>query len=166
MIISCLMPDFFLFRIALIFVNLWRSPSWYFLQSAVKCPSESIKSPVMTNVTLYRNPRCSKSRAAAEYPHGCGIGVRILNYPDTPPSVEELRGLCRKLGLADPRGMMGTKDGLYGEPGLDEADGETLLAAIAAHPALLERPVAVCGDYAAIGRPLDNIAALPAGKVG
>ena len=77
-----------------------------------------------------------------------------------------LREIFGKLGLADVRGMMRVKDDLYRELKLDDPslDNEALLAAIAAHPALLERPIAVLGGKAAIGRPTENIAALLAGE--
>jgi putative arsenate reductase len=80
-----------------------------------------------------------------------------VRYLDEPLSVSGLRDLAAKLGLADVRGMMRVKDDLYRELNLDKADNEALLAAMAAHPALLERPIAVYGGKAAIGRPLENI---------
>lgn len=111
-------------------------------------------------VTLYHNPRCSKSRAAAEWLAAQGVAADIVRYLDQPLTAAELRALARKLGLTDVRGMMRTKDELYRSLNLDSADNETLIAAIAEHPALLERPIAVCGEKAAVGRPLENIAAL------
>jgi len=120
----------------------------------------------MTAVTLYHNPRCSKSRAAADYLAQQNVETRIVRYLDTPPDISVLREIFGKLGLADVRGMMRVKDDLYRELKLDDPslDNEALLAAIAAHPALLERPIAVLGDKAAIGRPTENIAALLAGE--
>ncbi|MDO4877822.1 MAG: arsenate reductase (glutaredoxin) [Neisseria sp.] len=120
----------------------------------------------METLILYHNPRCSKSRAAAEYLKESGIPFRSVDYLAAPPDVGELREICRKLGLSDPRGMMRRREEPYARLGLDGDDvaAETLLAAIAAHPILLERPIAVYGDKAAIGRPLDNIAALLDGQ--
>ncbi len=111
----------------------------------------------MKSVTLYHNPRCSKSRAAAEWLAENGFAADTVRYLDEPLSVSGLRDLAAKLGLADVRGMMRVKDDLYRELNLDKADNEALLAAMAAHPALLERPIAVYGGKAAIGRPLENI---------
>lgn len=121
---------------------------------------------MMTAVTLYHNPRCSKSRAAADYLAQQNVETRIVRYLDTPPDISVLREIFGKLGLADVRGMMRVKDDLYRELKLDDPslDNEALLAAIAAHPALLERPIAVLGSKAAIGRPTENIAALLAGE--
>ena len=117
-------------------------------------------------VILYHNPRCSKSRAAAEWLAAQGVETQVVRYLDRPLTAAELRGLAQKLGLADVRGMMRTKDELYRSLNLDGADNETLIAAIAEHPALLERPIAVCGEKAAVGRPLENIAALLGLRVG
>ena len=117
-------------------------------------------------VILYHNPRCSKSRAAAEWLAAQGVETQVVRYLDRPLTAAELRGLAQKLGLADVRGMMRTKDELYRSLNLDGADNETLIAAIAEHPALLERPMAVCGEKAAVGRPLENIAALLGRRVG
>ena len=74
--------------------------------------------------------------------------------------------VIQELGHLPVRGMMRVKDDLYRELKLDDPslDNEALLAAIAAHPALLERPIAVLGGKAAIGRPTENIAALLAGE--
>ena len=121
---------------------------------------------MMTAVTLYHNPRCSKSRAVADYLAQQNVETRIVRYLDTPPDISVLREIFGKLGLADVRGMMRVKDDLYSELKLDDPslDNEALLAAIAAHPALLERPIAVLGGKAAIGRPTENIAALLAGE--
>ncbi|MGF6147349.1 arsenate reductase [Kingella potus] len=112
------------------------------------------------NVTLYHNPRCSKSRAAAEWLAEQGVATHIVRYLDRPLDAAALRDLAGRLGLSDVRGMMRTKDDLYRSLDLDGADNEALIAALAAHPALLERPIAVIGAKAAIGRPLENIAAL------
>ena len=120
----------------------------------------------MTAVTLYHNPRCSKSRAAADYLAQQNVETRIVRYLDTPPDISILREIFGKLGLADVRGMMRTQDELYRSLNLDGADNETLIAAIAEHPALLERPIAVYGEKAAVGRPLENIAALLGRRVG
>lgn len=115
----------------------------------------------MTTVKLYHHPRCSKSRAAADYLEQAGIAAEICLYMKEAPDAEEIRALYGMLGLSSPREMMRTKDALFAEAGLaDEYDEEKLLAALAAHPALLERPIAVCKGKAAIGRPLENIVAL------
>ena len=74
----------------------------------------------MTAVTLYHNPRCSKSRAAADYLAQQNVETRIVRYLDTPPDIAVLREIFGKLGLADVRGMMRVKDDLYRELKLDD----------------------------------------------
>lgn len=113
-------------------------------------------------VTLYHNSRCSKSRDALALLNVRGMDVEVVNYLDTPPAFEDLQNIFAKLGAESPRSMMRVKDALYRELGLDDPglSNESLLRAIAAHPALLERPIAVTENKAAVGRPLANIEAL------
>lgn len=113
-------------------------------------------------VTLYHNNRCSKSRAALALLKVRGVKTQVVNYLDTPPAIDELRDIFSKLNLDSVRAMMRVKDDLYRELKLadDGLDNEALLQAIGAHPQLLERPIAVIGNKAAIGRPLENIEVL------
>ncbi len=80
-----------------------------------------------------------------------------VRYLDEPPSVEDLRRLMALLGIDDPRAMMRTGEPLYGELHLADAAPDELLAAVAAHPILLERPIFVVGDRAVIGRPPERV---------
>ena len=91
-----------------------------------------------------------------------GIKAEVVKYLDTPPELATLKDIFTKLGLESVRGMMRVKDDLYKELGLDnpDLDNQALLEAIAAHPALLERPILTTQDKAAIGRPLENIETL------
>jgi arsenate reductase len=86
-----------------------------------------------------------------------GIDFERINYIIEPPSLAELRELSRKLRVA-PRDMLRTKEPEYQELGLagDVAD-DTILAALAAHPALLQRPIVVRGDRAVIARPPEKV---------
>lgn len=113
-------------------------------------------------VTLYHNNRCSKSRAALALLQVRGVKTKIVNYLDTPPDFEELKNIFNCLGAESPRSMMRVKDTLYQELNLNNPalSCNELLQAIAEHPALLERPIAVTGGKAAVGRPLENIEAL------
>ncbi|MBY4899031.1 arsenate reductase (glutaredoxin) [Cupriavidus sp. AU9028] len=116
-------------------------------------------------ITIYHNPRCSKSRetlalveAAAQQ---LGEPVEIVEYLKTPPAVSVLRQLHALLGLP-VREMVRSNEAIYSELGLDDAgltDAE-LLAAVADHPILLQRPIVVRKQRAAIGRPPENVAAL------
>ena len=113
-------------------------------------------------ITLYHNPRCSKSRDALALLEARQLPHQVVRYLDTPPDFATLKQLFRQLGLENPREMMRVKDELYKTLALDNPDlnNDALLQAIAEHPALLERPIAVAGQRAAIGRPLENIEAI------
>lgn len=116
----------------------------------------------MQKVILYHNNRCSKSRAALALLSERGAATEVVHYLDTPLSLPQLQALYTKLNLDSPRQMMRTKDDLYRSLGLDNtalSDNE-LLEQIAEHPALLERPIAVCGERAVIGRPTENLLVL------
>lgn len=110
------------------------------------------------DVTLYHNPRCGTSRRALELIRERGVEPRVIEYLIAPPSGDEFRSLLAKLKLT-PREVMRTKDALYRELGLDDPalSNDALIEAIAANPALLQRPIAVRGDRAALGRPAENV---------
>lgn len=109
---------------------------------------------------LYHNPRCSKSRAALDWLNTHHINTKIIPYLLEPLSEPQIHTLKGKLGIDSVRQMMRTKDDIYQELRLEQTDEAGLIAALASHPALLERPIAVLGDRAAIGRPLENITKL------
>lgn len=111
---------------------------------------------------IYHNPRCSKSRATLQLLEERGVEVDVVEYLETPPTQDELREACRKLGK-HPRDVVRFKEGVARELGLDPGDGRTedeWLALLVAHPVLLERPIVVVGDEAALGRPPENVAEL------
>lgn len=108
-------------------------------------------------VTLWFQPRCSKARGARELLEKRGNPTTLRHYLDQPPTVAELETLLRQLGEEDPRAFMRTKESAYGELGLADADRDRLLRAIHDHPVLLERPIAVLGDRAVIGRPPERV---------
>ncbi|HEZ3285291.1 TPA: arsenate reductase (glutaredoxin) [Neisseria meningitidis] len=112
----------------------------------------------MSEIKIFHNPRCSKSRAALSLLEERGIAAEVVKYLDTPPDLSELKDIFNKLGLASAR----VKDDLYKELGLDnpDLDNDALLRAIADHPALLERPIVLANGKAAVGRPLENIEAV------
>lgn len=111
-------------------------------------------------VTLLHNPRCSKSRAAKLLLDEHGVEVTEIRYLDDAPDRAELERILGLLGLSDPRAMMRTGEAVYGELGLATADADTLLDAMAAHPILIERPIAIRGRRAVIGRPPERVADL------
>jgi arsenate reductase len=113
-----------------------------------------------TNVRIYHNPRCSKSREALALLRERGIEPEIVEYLKTPLDVPALKALSRRLGLP-VQSLLRTKEEAYREAGLDgDSAGDDILAAIASHPVLLERPIVVVGDKAAIGRPPENVLTL------
>lgn len=112
----------------------------------------------MSEVTIYHNPRCSKSRQTLELLRERGVEPEIVHYLETPPEPETLADILQRLG-AEPREIMRHKEAPYKENGLDDpsVDREALLRAIKEHPVLLERPIVVANGKAAIGRPPENV---------
>ncbi len=112
----------------------------------------------MTDLTLYHNPRCSKSRSALELLESRGLQPRIVRYLETPPSEATLRNLLRKLDLT-PRQLLRSGEEEYktlqlADPSLSEA---LLIQAMLSHPKLIERPILVAGERAVIGRPPERV---------
>jgi len=114
----------------------------------------------MQNVTIWHNPRCSKSRNAAALLEEKGVEAEVVKYLDTPPSKEEIKALLKMLGIT-ARELMRTKEAIYKELGLKDVDDEEkLIDAMAENPKLIERPIVIKNGKAAIGRPIENIIAL------
>ncbi|MDN3920747.1 arsenate reductase (glutaredoxin) [Roseateles violae] len=105
-------------------------------------------------IQIYHNPRCSKSRETLALLQARGLEPEVIDYLQTPPSVERLLELQRRL-RRPAREMLRSGEETYAELGLDEPalDEAALLAAVAAHPVLLQRPIVVNGDRAVIARP-------------
>jgi arsenate reductase len=112
-------------------------------------------------VTIYHNPRCSKSRATLALLEARGIKPKIVDYLKTPPSAAELKAILRKLGLK-PRDILRTGETVYAELGLEdrELDDDALIALMVKNPILIERPIVVAGSKAAVGRPPENVLAI------
>lgn len=114
----------------------------------------------MSTVTIWHNPRCSKSRNAVALLEEKGVDADIVKYLDTPPSKEELVEMLAMLGLS-ARELMRTKETIYKELNLkEETDEEKLIEAMVANPKLIERPIVIKEGKAAIGRPIENIVEL------
>ena len=106
---------------------------------------------------LWHNPRCSKSRAALALLQEAGVAVEVRRYLDDPPSLDELRAAQTKLGLP-AIAMTRRCEPEFEAAGLTpEAEDEALLAAMAAHPKLIERPIAFHDGRAVIGRPPERV---------
>jgi len=112
-------------------------------------------------VTIYHNPRCSKSRATLALIEARGIKPKIVDYLKTPPSAAELKAILRKLGL-NPRDILRTGETIYAELGLKtrDLDDDALIALMVKNPILIERPIVVAGNKAAVGRPPENVLAI------
>jgi arsenate reductase len=110
-------------------------------------------------VTIYHNPRCTKSRQTLALLHDNGVEPNVVLYLETPPSQQELLTIARQLGRS-PLEFTRTKEPLFKELGLskkDERTDEEWAGVLAANPKLIERPIVVSGDKAAIGRPLEDV---------
>jgi len=110
------------------------------------------------SVTIYHNPRCGKSRGALELLRARGIEPRVVEYLKTPPSAAELEHILELLGL-EPRALIRKGEAAYKAAGLDrpDLDRAALIAALVAHPILIERPIVLANGKAALGRPPENI---------
>jgi arsenate reductase len=106
---------------------------------------------------IYFNPSCSKCRSAQAILDEHDIAADVVRYLEVPPSPADLERLMSQLGIDDPRLMMRTGEAVYAELALDEKSPAELLAAIAAHPILLERPIFVSNGRAVIGRPPERV---------
>lgn len=111
-------------------------------------------------ITLYHNPRCSKSRSALTLLQERGAAVDVVEYLKTPLARTQLATLVKQLGIA-PGALVRKGEDVCKEhyAGRDMTDDDWL-DAMAAHPILMERPVAVRGSRAVIGRPPENVLAL------
>lgn len=112
----------------------------------------------MTDLTLYHNPRCSKSRSALQLLEARGLTPTIVRYLETPPSAAQLQAVLSKLGIA-ARQLLRSGEADYqtlnlADPSLSETQ---LIAAMVAHPTLIERPILIAGDRAVIGRPPEKV---------
>ena len=111
----------------------------------------------MADITIYHNPRCSKSRGALAILEEQGAEAHVVEYLKDGPTRPELEHLMQLLGITDPRAMMRVKDDAYRELALADATKDELLDAMAAHPILIERPIVVSGNRAVIARPPERV---------
>jgi|SRR4051794_28505489 arsenate reductase len=114
----------------------------------------------MSAITIYHNPRCSKSRATLELVERHGDDFKVIEYLETPPTAKELESLLAKLGI-EPEQLVRKGEDVYKH----KYAGKTLtraqwIEAMVRDPILIERPIVVAGDRAVIGRPPENVRAL------
>ena len=108
-------------------------------------------------VTVWFNPACSKCRTVQGILAERGVGANYVRYLEQAPSRADIEVVLGQLGTDDPRTIMRTGEAVYTDLGLAGADREALLAAMVAHPILIERPIVIRGDRAVVGRPPENV---------
>ena len=110
------------------------------------------------SVTIYHNPRCSKSRQTLALLRERGIEPEIVEYLDTPPDATQIKTILGLLAMG-PRDLMRKKEAPYRDAGLDDPslDDDALVAAMVAHPILMERPIVLAHGKAAVGRPPEAV---------
>ena len=111
----------------------------------------------LAEVTLLHNPSCSKSRAARSLLEERGVAFRERRYLDDPLTRAELEQLAKRLGRP-AREWLRHKEAAYAESGLAESSSDReIFDAIVRHPILLERPIAIRGNRALVGRPPERV---------
>jgi arsenate reductase len=109
-------------------------------------------------VTIYHNPRCSKSRATMEYLEENGIEAEVIKYMDTPPDAAALKELLTMLNMS-PRELMRKHETVFKDAGLDDPTftDEELIEAMTQCPSLIERPIVVNNGKAVLARPPEAV---------
>ena len=112
------------------------------------------------NLTIWHNPRCSKSRQTLQLLRDRGYEPKEVDYQKNPPSIEEINEVLKMLDIT-PRQLMRTGQDIYSELNLgQEKDATLLVRAMFHHPILIERPVVINGDKASLGRPPEAVLAI------
>lgn len=112
----------------------------------------------MPDITIYHNPRCTKSRETLQLLLDAGKKPQVVEYLKTPPDAGAIRQLLKKLGIPAAR-LLRRGEPAYKELGLDKKleDEKALIEAMAANPILIERPIVVAGEKARLGRPPEAV---------
>ena len=110
------------------------------------------------SVTIYHNPKCSKSRQTLELLSAKGITPTIIEYIKNPPTVEKLKEILSQLGIA-PRDLMRKKEDTYKELdlGISSLSDIDLIDLMVEHPILIERPIVIANGKAVLGRPPEQV---------
>lgn len=112
-------------------------------------------------LTIWHNPRCSKSRQTLALLEAAGKAHTIRLYLEDTPSVDEIKAMLGQLGLDDPRDLMRKGESVYKELGLKGVQNrDALIGAMSEYPKLIERPVVSDGKRAIIGRPPESVQSL------
>jgi len=112
-------------------------------------------------ITVYEKPTCTKCREMNKFLVEQGIDFNKVNYYIEPLSEQQLRGLLKKMGL-QPRDILRSSETVYRELGLGKKDfsDDEIIALMAKHPDLIQRPIVERGERAVLGRPTENVKAL------
>lgn len=110
------------------------------------------------SVTIYHNPRCSKSRQTLQLLEDNGVEPEIIEYLKAPPTAPELDDILKKLAI-EPRDLMRRKEDAYKANGLDDEalSREQLIVGMVQNPILIERPIVLANGKAALGRPPEDV---------
>jgi arsenate reductase len=110
------------------------------------------------SITIYHNPRCSKSRQTLSILEGKGMQIDVIEYLQSPPDVATLKSLIKKLGIS-PKDLVRKGEEEYKLAGLDKKNitDEEIIQAMVKYPKLIERPIVVNEHKAALGRPPENV---------
>jgi len=110
------------------------------------------------SITIYHNPRCSKSRETLKLLQERGIEPEVREYLKDVPTADEIRDVLTALGIS-ARELLRTKEAEYKEAGLDDSslDDTAVIDAMTRFPKLIERPIVIKDDQARIGRPPESV---------
>ena len=112
----------------------------------------------MSKITIWHNPRCSKSREAMSILEEKKCDIEVINYLEVSLTKDDIKNLLKMLGLSSSREWIRTKESIYTELNLhQESDEERLIEAMIQYPKLIERPVIIKESSAIIGRPTSII---------
>jgi arsenate reductase len=109
----------------------------------------------MRTVTIYHNPRCSKSRQTLALLRDHDVEPVVIEYLDTPPDEKTLQSLLKKLGMEAAELIRKQEHGQLNLPDTD--DPAELVRRMAAYPQIIQRPIVVCGTQARLGRPPEDV---------
>lgn len=112
-----------------------------------------------TAVSIYHNPRCSKSRETLSLLKANGVEPEVVLYLETPPDAKTIKSLLSQLGFASARELMRQKEDLYKELNLADSalSEDQLIQAMVDNPKLIERPIVLANGQARIGRPPESV---------
>ncbi len=112
----------------------------------------------MDKISIWHNPRCSKSRDSFKLLEEQGLEAEVVKYLENVPTKEELQKMLEMLGMNSAQELMRKKEAIYKELNLKEETSEdVLLEAMINNPKLIERPIVIKGDKAVVGRPIEKV---------